>query len=102
MKYRTADLVIACVRSLREAAPRPGVDLGASSKHLPAWLFESRRRYFVKNRGPLYALLADLAWLSGHLLWLLRSCVLGATKRAPPTLLGDFLRHSVLVRGFSL
>ena len=79
-----------------------GVDLAASSKRLPGYLFESRRRYFVKNRGPLYALLADLAWLSGHLVWLLRSRVLGSTKRAPPMLLRDFLRHSVLVRGFSL
>ena len=71
VNYRTADLVIACVRSLREAAPRPGVAL-------------------VDNG------------LSGHLLWLLRSRVLGSNKRAPPMLLGDFLRHSVLVRGFSL
>jgi len=79
-----------------------GVDLAASSKRLPGYLFESRRRYFVKNRGPLYALLADLAWLTGHLVWLLRSRVLPSSKRAPPMLLRDFLRHSVLVRGFSL
>ncbi len=71
MNYRTADLVIPCVRSLREAAPRPGVVL-------------------VDNG------------LSGHLLWLLRSRLLGSIKRAPPMLLRDFLRHSVLVRGFSL
>jgi N-acetylglucosaminyl-diphospho-decaprenol L-rhamnosyltransferase len=79
-----------------------GVDLAASNKRFPGWLFESRRRYFIKNHGPLYALLADLAWLAGHLIWLLRSRLLGSSGRAPPMLLRDFLRHSVLVRGFSL
>jgi N-acetylglucosaminyl-diphospho-decaprenol L-rhamnosyltransferase len=79
-----------------------GVDLAASSRRLPGYVFESRRRYFVKNHGPLYALLADLAWLAGHLLWLLRPRLASRQRRAPAMLLRDFLRHSVIVQGFSL
>ena len=92
VNYRTADLVIACVRSLREATLRPGVvlvDNGSGDG--------SAERIAAAIKAE-----ADLAWLSGHLLWLLRSRVLRSTKRAPPMLLGDFLCHSVLVRGFSL
>ena len=79
-----------------------GVDLASSSRRLPGYVFDSRRRYFVKNHGPLYALVADLAWLAGHLLWRLRPRLPGRERRAPAMLLRDFLRHSVLVQGFSL
>jgi len=79
-----------------------GVDLASFSRRLPGYVFESRRRYFVKNHGPFYALLADLAWLAGHLLWLLRPRLPSRKRRASAMLLRDFLRHSVLVQGFSL
>jgi len=78
------------------------VDQAVPSRRVPAYIFESRRRYFLKNRGRLYAMLADVGWLAGHLLWMLRSCVTGGTKPVPARLLRDFLHHSVLYRGFSL
>ena len=94
VNYRTADLVIACVRSLREATPRPGVvlvDNGSGDG--------SAERIAAAIKAEDWS---NWVWLSGHLLWLLRSRLLGSIKRAPPMLLGDFLRYSVLVRGFSL
>lgn len=65
-------------------------------KRLPAYWFESRRRYFVKNHGRLYAAVLDLAWLGGFLLWRLRRIVQRKPDPDPPMLLQDFLRHSAL------
>ncbi|WP_448562660.1 glycosyltransferase family 2 protein [Trichothermofontia sp.] len=71
------------------------------SKRLPAYWFESRRRYFLKNHGFFYTALADLGWILGYILWLIR-CVLQQKDdlaHEPPHLLWDFIRHSVLLRG---
>jgi GT2 family glycosyltransferase len=67
-------------------------------KRLPAYWFESRRRYFVKNHGRLYAAAVDLAWLGGFLLWRLRRIVQRKPDPDPPKLLQDFLRHSALFK----
>jgi GT2 family glycosyltransferase len=77
-------------------------DRTASTRRVPAYILESRRRYFIKNHGPFYALVADLTWLTAHLFWVLRSRLLGGSKPVAPMLLRDFLRHSVVIRGFSL
>jgi hypothetical protein len=76
-----------------------GVDLGGPARRLPGYVLESRRRYFVKNHGFAYAVAADLAWLAGHLAWRLRMRLQRRPDRAAPGLLGDFLRHSALLRG---
>jgi len=65
-------------------------------RRLPAYWFHSRRRYFEKNHGRLYGMVADLGWVGAHLLartkrWLKRS-----PNSDPPHLLIDFLRHSGL------
>ncbi|MCC7350627.1 MAG: glycosyltransferase family 2 protein [Phycisphaerales bacterium] len=70
-------------------------------KRRPAYWFESRRRYFVKNHGAMYALLADAAWTGGFALWRVRRFLQRRQDTDPPKLLGDFLRHSVFVRGFA-
>jgi GT2 family glycosyltransferase len=66
----------------------------------PAYWFESRRRYFVKNHGRLYAALADAAYLTAHTLWRLRRWVQRKEDTDPPKLLADSLSHSVFVRGW--
>jgi hypothetical protein len=76
-----------------------GVDPSVAIRRLPAYVLESRRRYFVKNHGLPYAILADLAWLAGHLSWRLRMRLQGRPERAAPGVLGDFLRHAALTRG---
>jgi GT2 family glycosyltransferase len=76
-----------------------GVDPSDRTLKIPGYVFESRRRYFVKSFGLAYAVLADLAWLLGHLLCRLRMRLLGRPVRTAPGLLRAFLRESTFVRG---
>jgi GT2 family glycosyltransferase len=70
---------------------------GASAPALrrPRYWFASRRRYFVKNHGRLYALCADLAWVSGFALWRIRRILQRKPDSDPPHLLWDFLRFGM-------
>lgn len=70
-------------------------------KRRPAYWFESRRRYFVKNHGAVYAMLADAAWAAGFASWRVRRFLQRRQDNDPPKLLMDFIRHSVFVRGFA-
>ncbi|OHV84992.1 glycosyltransferase family 2 protein [Rhizobium sp. LCM 4573] len=65
----------------------------------PVYWFESRRRYYLKHKGAVYAIIADLAWLAGHLLWRTRLLVEGRNGNAPPHILQDFIRHAGPFRG---
>jgi hypothetical protein len=73
-----------------------------SPKRRPAYWFQARRRFFLKNYGALYTLLADAAFLCGFALWRLRRRVQGKPDTDPPHMLADALRHSVFVTGFRL
>ncbi len=68
----------------------------------PRYWFESRRRYFIKNFGPAYAMLADLMHMTGFSLWQLRRTLQRKPNLDPPHYLWDFLRNSTFVRGFRL
>lgn len=70
------------------------------AKRRPAYWFESRKRYFVKNHGKLAATAADAAWIVGFALWRLRVKLTRKPDRDPEKLLGDFIRHSVFFKGF--
>ncbi|AXV17689.1 glycosyl transferase family 2 (plasmid) [Neorhizobium sp. SOG26] len=59
----------------------------------PPYWFQSRNLYFLKNHGLLYASLANLAWLCGHLVFRLRVVIERRQSGLPPHLLLDFLRH---------
>lgn len=69
-------------------------------KRRPGYWFDSRRRYFVRNLGPVQAGLADLAWTAGHVLWRARRVIQRKPDPDPERLLTDFIRHSVFARGF--
>ena len=75
-----------------------GVDPTDTSRVPPAYVFESRRRYFVKNHGRAYAAIADINWIAGHLLWRVRARLGHPSRRAAPGLLRAFLKHSALSR----
>ncbi|MBI1374934.1 MAG: glycosyltransferase [Phycisphaera sp.] len=60
----------------------------------PAYWFESRRRYYLKNFGRFRAACADAAVVFGHGIWSLRRLVQRLPHRDPPHFLGDLLRHS--------
>jgi N-acetylglucosaminyl-diphospho-decaprenol L-rhamnosyltransferase len=68
-------------------------------KRRPTYWFDSRRRYFVKNHGVVYAALADLAFAVGFAIWRVRRAVQRKQDTDPPKLLSDLLRNSVFVRG---
>jgi hypothetical protein len=70
-------------------------------RRLPAYSFQARRRFFLKNRGPLQAALADFARIVGLSAWRLR-VLSGKTDLTPPHYLRDCIRHSVFVTGFGL
>lgn len=73
-------------------------DLRAPSKRRPRYWFESRRRYFVKNHGRLYALFADLAWSLGYASWRVRARIQGKADAAVPHLWRDFVRFNFFER----
>ncbi|MGF1547294.1 MAG: glycosyltransferase family 2 protein [Thiotrichales bacterium] len=68
----------------------------------PAYWFYSRRRYFVKNFGGVYAVVADALHLIGYAFWRVRRWVQNKPDLDPPGYLGDFFRNSVFVKGFTL
>lgn len=69
-----------------------------SAKRLPQYLFDSRRRYFVKNHGWLYAAVVDLVWSVSFATWRLRRIVQRKPDPDPPYLLLDSLRNSVFLK----
>jgi GT2 family glycosyltransferase len=70
-------------------------------KRFPPYYFGARRRYFLKNHGPIYAALADAGRILGLALWRLR-VLFGKPDCTAPHLLRDSIRHSVFVTGFKL
>lgn len=64
----------------------------------PAYWFASRRRYFLKNHGWVYAVLADLAWAAGYAFWRLRRRLQNKPDKDPPGLLIDFLGQCALLQ----
>jgi N-acetylglucosaminyl-diphospho-decaprenol L-rhamnosyltransferase len=71
-------------------------------KRRPEYWFQSRRRFFLKNHGALYAAAADAAFIIGFALWRLRRRIQGTRDPDPPHMLLDFLRNSVFMTGFKV
>jgi N-acetylglucosaminyl-diphospho-decaprenol L-rhamnosyltransferase len=66
-------------------------------KRLPQYWFNSRRRYFVKNHGRLYAAIADTVWFLGFASWRGRRLIQRKPDTDPPSLLQDFVRNSAVL-----
>lgn len=64
-------------------------------RRVPDYWFESRRRYFRRHHGVVYARAADCAWAAGFALWRLRRRLQRKPDGDPPRLLGDFVRHAL-------
>lgn len=76
-----------------------GQATGVTLRHIrpprrPSYWFESRRRYFLKHHGILYTVVADLAWVVGHVCFAMRLKLQGRPASGPPNLLRDFVRHA--------
>jgi GT2 family glycosyltransferase len=68
----------------------------------PAYWFQARRRYFLKNHGPLYTALADSAFLLGYATWCLRRRIQRKPDLDPPHMFMDSIRHSVFCTGLEV
>ncbi len=63
-------------------------------KRLPAYWFHSRQRYFIKNYGRIYGILADFSWIAAHGLARIKQQLRRGPDPDPPNLLQDFIRHA--------
>lgn len=70
-------------------------------KRYPAYFFEARRRYFLKNHGPVYAAMVDAGRIIGLAVWRLR-VMLGEPDFMAPCILRDSIAHSVFLTGLKL
>ncbi len=67
-------------------------------RRVPGYWFESRRHYFEKNHGRLYAAGATLAHMAGLGLYGLRRLVQRKPRQTPPYFLRDLVRYSIRSR----
>lgn len=67
-----------------------------AAKRLPAYWFDSRRRYFVKAFGTAHAMTIDLLVLMAYPLGWLKRFVLRQSRQTVPHYYRDFIRGSVL------
>jgi N-acetylglucosaminyl-diphospho-decaprenol L-rhamnosyltransferase len=65
-------------------------------ERLPAYWFESRRRYFAVNHGVAYAMIVDAVAMIAHALGRLKRAAQGRRHQGVPYFLVDLLRHSTL------
>ncbi|MEQ9000863.1 MAG: glycosyltransferase family 2 protein [Coleofasciculus sp. B1-GNL1-01] len=70
-------------------------DTKRPAKRRPQYWFNSRRRFFIKNYGLPYTLLADTLWIVGFSLWRMRRIIQRKPDKDPPYMLNDFIRNSV-------
>ncbi len=89
-------------RVMHIAGQSTGVTVRSSApKRLPAYWFDSRRRYFTKNYGWFYALVADMVWVISFSIWRLRRIVQCKPDLDPPYFLWDFIRNSTAFRSLN-
>lgn len=87
-------------RVIHEPGQSSGItDQSKQGRRLPHYWYESRRRYFVKNHGRVYAALADLAFAAGFASWRLRRHLLRKPDLDPARQLSDTLLKGALFRG---
>lgn len=69
------------------------------SSRIPRYWFDSRRRYFIANHGQAYAIMTDLSWLAGHLMWRTLRPFRSRQDTATSHLMRDFIARSALFHG---
>jgi len=90
---------VPAARILHDAGAATGASAGRELvRRMPRYWFESRRRYFLKNRGRPVCLLADLAFAGGNALWNLRRALSRAPRKEPLGFWRDFVAFNLLGR----
>ncbi|MGY6276088.1 glycosyltransferase family 2 protein [Methylomonas sp. MgM2] len=69
-------------------------------KRRPAFWFQARRRYFLKNEGWFRAACIDAVFIIGFALWRLRRVIQDKPDTDPPYMLLDFIKNSIFFQGF--
>ena len=72
-----------------------GVTDQKKRSRLPAYWFQARRRFFLKNYGAWHTLLIDAAFILGFMAWRIRRRIQRKPDTDPPHMLFDSIRHSV-------
>jgi GT2 family glycosyltransferase len=65
-----------------------------TKRRMPSYWYDSRRHYFIKNHGRIYAAAALLAHLAGGVLHRLRTTIAGKPPQDPNWFLSDLMRHA--------
>jgi GT2 family glycosyltransferase len=69
-------------------------------KRRPQYWFDSRQRFFLKNYGRLYTIMADLLWIIGFSVWSIRRVIQGKVNTDPPYFFKDFVLNTILFAPF--
>jgi GT2 family glycosyltransferase len=64
-------------------------------KRMPRYWFDSRRRYYHKNHGFVYMVLASAAWLFGYAIWRVRSWLQRKPNHLPAYFVRDFVQYTL-------
>lgn len=86
--YFVADIVVNHVGGL-------STGFRDEARRMPGYWFDSRRRYFVKHHGRLYAAACDVARLCGHALFKAKIALVPRNHTSRPAFGRDLLRYSV-------
>jgi GT2 family glycosyltransferase len=73
----------------------------ARGKRLPAYWYQARRRFFIKNLGPAQTFIADVMWSLGFLSYRVRHALLRKPDGEPKRRLRDFLYYNFVDRRMS-
>jgi len=68
----------------------------AALKRRPQYWFDSRRRFWVKNHGRLYAAVTDVVWALAFSTWKLRNLIQRKPAEYPPHFFRDLMCNSAL------
>jgi GT2 family glycosyltransferase len=77
-----------------------GVASHRVTPRLPAYWYQARRRFFLKNYGPWHTMLIDAAFILGFAAWRMRRRIQRKPDNDPPHMLIDSIRQSVFCAGF--
>jgi N-acetylglucosaminyl-diphospho-decaprenol L-rhamnosyltransferase len=89
-------------RVIHLAGATTGVTGNRPPARRPAYWYQARRRFFLKNYGACYTALADAAFILGFATWRVRRRLQRKPDTDPPHMLIDSIRHSVFCAGISI
>jgi len=77
-------------------------DMRKKAPRRPTYWFDSRRRYFIKNNGKISTFITDVVFIICFSLWRLRRRIQNKDDLDPPMFLWDYLKNSVICKGFRI